>query len=146
MNPTTDHTTARRPVVALKPDPDPEPGPGLGSGREDYHVLVDGVHVARLSLVSLNGFRGTAGDTLPDDARDRLADCLMIVGGDMAAALDMFVTVGVGPDHVFSKSTPAMLDAPDTDPTRMTGNAANWRELPLLTQYVRRDALFRDMQ
>ena len=141
MNAATEHTTTR-PAVTLQTDPDTNRG--RPTGREGYHVMVDGVHVARLSLISRSVAWRTARDTLPDDVCDQLADCLVIAGGDLTAAFDLFVTVGVGADHTFSKSTPTTLSTPDTDPSHANGNTANLRKLPLLTQHIRRDVILRN--
>ena len=126
-----------RPAVALLPDP------GQKTARVLFHVLIGGEPAAVLALQPPNTYTRPSGapgwrtdDPLPDAARDRLVDCLMIVGGDLTAALDLFATVGVEPDHTFEMSVPSRLRSLKTDPSS-SGDDANWRGLPLLTHYYR---------
>ena len=105
-----------------------EPDTCTGSYRRGYHLRADGRHVGRLTLQTTTPAT-TPVHALVTAVRQRLNDCLVIVGGDPQAAILLFAAAGVD-GHEFVVSTPEFMHTPDCRP----GTAAEVRNRNRLPQ------------
>ena len=96
-----------------------EPDACTGGYRRGYHLLVDGCHVGRLTLLPRTP-AATSAHALVTAARRHLNDCLAIVGGDAQAAIDLFAATGVD-GHGFVVSTPEFIRTPACRPDTAAG-------------------------